>query len=384
MRTSFYDYCRQHDQAPLLAQWDAEKNAPLTPQTVTYGSRIKCWWRCEKGHAYQSAVYSRTAGTGCPYCSGARPCAGENDLATLRPDLARQWHPVKNGARTPDTLSVGSHSRVWWLCEKGHAWQAAVKSRASGSGCPVCANRRLIAGENDLASTHPALARQWHPEKNGALTPRSVSAGARRKVWWRCEKGHAWQAAVVSRASGGAGCPVCAGKLVIAGENDLASIFPDIAAEWHPEKNGTLRPQQLTPYSNRRVWWRCEKGHAYQACVGARSLSGSGCPYCAGRKVLPGFNDLATAQPKIAAQWHPTRNGALTAQMVTVGSHRKIWWQCAEGHVWKAVVYSRACAKCGCPVCAGTAGRRRPRIGRTSMEETRFGGSEGRTASTKI
>ena len=82
-------------------------------------------------------------------------------------------------------------------------------------------------------------------------------------------------------------------------------------------------------------------------------MHGSCCPYCTGKKVLPGFNDLATLEPKIAA-WHPTLNGTLTPEMVTLGSHRKVWWQCPEGHVWKAVVYSRAGPqKCGCPVCAG-------------------------------
>ena len=83
-------------------------------------------------------------------------------------------------------------------------------------------------------------------------------------------------------------------------------------------------------------------------------MNGSGCPYCAGKKVLKGFNDLATLEPKVAESWHPTLNGRLTPETVTVGSRRKVWWQCPEGHVWKAVVYSRAGRqRAGCPVCAG-------------------------------
>lgn len=89
-------------------------------------------------------------------------------------------------------------------------------------------------------------------------------------------------------------------------------------------------------------------------------MSSSGCPYCAGRKVLPGFNDLATLAPDVAQQWHPTLNGALTPQMVTAGSHRKVWWECEQGHVWKAVIYPRTgLKKCGCPVCAGRTGAKR-------------------------
>ena len=229
-----------------------------------------------------------------------------------------------------------------------------------GCGCPVCANREIHPTENDFATQYPQLAVQWHPTKNGNLTPEQIPPATTRKVWWRCEKGHEWQASVSSRTCGGSGCPVCAGKKVIAGENDLASQFPVIAAQWHSSKNETLTPEQVTPSSNRKVWWRCEKGHDYQAAVGARTMSGSGCPYCAGRKVLPGFNDLATLEPKIAAQWHPTLNGGLTPDGVTVGCHRKVWWQCQEGHVWKAAIYSRAGPqKCGCPICAGRVSKKR-------------------------
>ena len=199
-----------------------------------------------------------------------------------------------------------------------------------------------------------ALLTQWHPVKNGSLTPRQVSYGSRQKIWWLCPKGHAWQAKVYSRACGGAGCPVCAGKLVVAGENDLESQFPAIAAQWHPEKNGTLLPSAVSPYSNRRVWWRDELGHVWQATVSARTQHGSGCPYCSGKTALPGFNDLATLAPEVAAQWHPTLNGTLTPDQVTAGSHRTAWWECPSGHIWKAIVYSRAGPqKCGCPVCAG-------------------------------
>lgn len=358
MRTTLSEYCTGHDRPALLAEWDGEKNAPLTPENITYGSKRRVWWKCDRGHEWQAMVYTRTgAESGCPYCAGKKAYPGGNDLASQRPDLAKQWHPTKNRGRTPADVTVGSHYKAWWLCEKGHEWRAIVKSRAiGGTNCPICANRQLVPGENDLSVTHPDLARQWHPMKNGTLTPRDVLAGTRRKVWWRCEKGHEWQAAIYARASSGAGCPVCAGKLVIPGENDLASRFPELARQWHPTRNGNLTPDSVTPYSKKKVWWRCPLGHDYQASVGARTVNGSACPYCANRKVLPGFNDLATLEPKTAAQWHPTLNGGLTPSMVTAGSHRKVWWMCPSGHVWKAMIYARAGPqKSGCPVCAGKA-----------------------------
>lgn len=354
MRISLYDHCTECRKKELLHQWHPTKNGALTPHDVSYGSQKKVWWRCEKGHEWQAAIYTRTNGSGCPYCAGKRACPGENDLASQRPDIAAQWHPTKNGSVTPADVLVGSNHRAWWKCEKGHEWQAAVRSRTSGAGCPVCTNRKLCIGENDLATTHPNIAAQWHQTKNSSLTPQDLVAGSWKKVWWKCEKGHEWQAAVSSRTRGNAGCPVCAGREVVAGDNDLATYFPLVAAQWHPTQNGTLRPEQVSPFSNRKVWWKCALGHSYAALISARTIEGAGCPYCAGRKVLAGFNDLATVAPEIAAQWHPTLNGMYTPQMVTAGSHKKVWWQCPEGHVWKAVIYSRTrTKKCGCPVCAG-------------------------------
>ena len=115
-----------------------------------------------------------------------------------------------------------------------------------------------------------------------------------------------------------------------------------------------LTPRQVTAGTMRKVWWRCALGHSWRAAVFPRVQKGVGCPYCAGRKVLPGFNDLASKAPTVAAQWHPALNGGLTPEMVTVSSHRRVWWQCPQSHVWKALVYSRTGEqKCGCPVCAG-------------------------------
>lgn len=253
----------------------------------------------------------------------------------------------------PADVSAGSQRSVWWRCEKGHSWRAAVRSRTVGSGCPICAGKQLSLGENDLAALYPALAKQWDAEKNGRLTPRDVLPGAEKKVWWRCERGHSWRAAVSSRTRAGGGCPYCAGKQVLPGFNDLASQRPELAAQWDGEKNRALTPQQVTITSNRKVWWRCEKGHSYPAVIASRT-NGSGCPYCTGKKVLAGFNDLATLEPKIVAEWHPTLNGALTPQMVSTGSRKKVWWECPLGHVWKSAIYPRTGAKkCGCPVCAG-------------------------------
>ena len=142
------------------------------------------------------------------------------------------------------------------------------------------------------------------------------------------------------------------------GAQGLAILFPELAKQWS-RKNGALLPTQVRPYSNKWVWWECRLGHSWQATPNSRLSHNSGCPYCANRKLLTGFNDLATRFPTIAAEWHPSLNGDLTPEQVLVGSHEKAWWRCAEGHVWKAVIASRTGKqKCGCPVCAGNTSKK--------------------------
>lgn len=125
MRESLASFCQRNDRADLLREWDSERNLPLTPESVSYGSKKKVWWTCEHGHHWQAAVHTRTgSGTGCPYCSGRFPISGENDLATKYPLLAQEWNTEKNGDLTPRDVLPGSHRIVWWRCAHGHQWRA--------------------------------------------------------------------------------------------------------------------------------------------------------------------------------------------------------------------------------------------------------------------
>lgn len=353
IRQTFRVFCTEQGKTALLAQWDIERNLPLTPDDVTFGSHKRVWWTCPSGHSWQAMVYTRSEGAGCPYCTGRKALPEQNCLAKQFPMLAVEWDSEKNAPLTPKDITPGSHKLIWWRCQNGHSYRSAVKTRVQGSGCPYCAGKNVLPEETSLATEYPSIAKEWDAAKNVPLLPTQVISGTRRKVWWRCPKGHSWRAAVYSRTTLGTGCPVCTGRQALAGENDLATLYPDIAAQWDEEKNGVLHPNNVTAGLNRRVWWKCEKGHSYRAMIAQRVQRGDGCPYCANRKVLPGFNDLATAAPLVAKQWHESLNGALTPEMVTAGSPKKAWWQCSYGHAWKANIYSRAgVQQCGCPVCA--------------------------------
>jgi len=465
---------------PTLAkEWNYEKNGDLKPENFTANSGQKVWWKCSKGHEWQSTINNRGNGNGCPYCTGQKALIGNNDLQTVNPTLVQEWNYEKNGNLKPEQFTAKSGQKVWWKCNKGHEWQAEIKSRTNGSGCPVCNSeqntsfpeyvllyylekygletihsykgkgfeldiyipskriaieydgyfwhkskikkdleknqkckkygiklyrireglaplndssidfvvlknhkdlsikleevlneiigrnvdveleRDAIAIENlrehtekekSLLFSNPEVAEEWNYEKNGNLKPEHFTTNSGKKVWWRCVKGHEWQATIDSRNRGN-GCPYCSGRYAIRGENDLQTVNPTLAKEWNYGKNSGLTPADVTANSSKKVWWKCPKGHEWQATI-VRRNKGSGCPHCAGQKVLKGYNDLQTVNPTLAKEWNYEKNNGLTPEDVMPNSKEKVWWKCSNGHEWQAVLYSRNNGT-GCPYCAG-------------------------------
>ena len=262
--------------------------------------------------------------------------------------LISEWNLEKNIGTNPSQLTVGSHKKVWWRCDKSHEWQASIDSRSRGNGCPYCAGQKVMKGYNDLQTTNHTLAKEWNYEKNKGLTPAEVMANSGKKVWWKCGKGHEWQAVIRNRNRGN-GCPYCSGRLAIEGYNDLQTTNHTLAKEWNYERNAGFSPEKFTSNSRGKVWWKCSKGHEWQATINNRSR-GSGCPYCAGKKVLKGYNDLQTINPILAQEWNYERNHGLTAMEVTSNSSKKVWWKCKKGHEWQAVIGNRHKGN-NCPIC---------------------------------
>jgi hypothetical protein len=205
---------------------------------------------------------------------------------------------------------------------------------------------------------HPHLVREWHPTKNGALTPRDVLPGGKQKVWWRCRKdaAHEWEASIGARTGLGSSCPACAGR-VATPTTCLRATHPGFAREWHPTKNGARTPENVKSRSKVLAWWRCQNDHAHvwRAAVCDR-VRGRGCPECGygsrgGRPPRPG-RSLAEMYPELARQWHPTKSVDFTPATISARSGRKAWWRCAlnPAHIWQAAVRNRANGT-GCPAC---------------------------------
>ena len=279
-------------------------------------------------------------------------------------NLLQEWNYEKNTC-TPENV-VSLYKKVWWICGQGHEWEATIYDRNRGKGCRYCINQKIQQGKNDLATTHPKLAKEWHPTKNGALKPTDVCAGSGKKVWWQCEEGHEWQAIIVSRRNN-RGCAVCSNKKVLIGHNDFATAFPELAKEWHPTENGDVKPTDVTYISNKIVWWKCSKcGYNFTATPKERQY-GRTCPHCENksnvslmrkRGIHRQHNNLSsqnrnfeTLYPELAKEWHPTKNGDLKPSDFKCKSDKKIWWQCKEGHEWQATIQGRIRHKT-CPYCS--------------------------------
>ncbi len=463
----------------LSKEWNYEKNNGVTPMDIMPNSGKKVWWKCSKGHEWQATIVNRNKGNKCPYCAGNKVLRGYNDLQTVNPTLAKEWNYEKNNGLVPADVTPNSDKKVWWKCTKGHEWQTRISHRNNGIGCPVCNSERntsfpeyalsfycekygldvihpykekgyeldiyipskkiaieydgyywhknkmkqdldknskckidgiklyrireelpplndssldyivqknqkdlsiilkkvlskiigtnidinlerdLVAIENlreftekgnSLLFSNMKISNEWNYEKNGTLKPEYFASNSHKRVWWICHQGHEWQATINSRNRGN-GCPYCSGRLAVKGENDLQTVNPILAKEWNLEKNNGLKPRDVLPNSDKKVWWKCTKGHEWQASISHRN-SGRGCPYCVGKKVLKGYNDLQTANPILAKEWNYEKNDSIKPEHFTACSGQKVWWKCTKGHEWQATINNRNKGR-GCPYCSG-------------------------------
>lgn len=495
----------------LSKEWNYSRNKGINPEDVSLGSSKKVWWICSKGHEWQATPKNRRHGTGCPYCTGKIPAIGENDLASMFPLLAKEWNYEKNNGLKPEDITYGSSKKVWWICSKGHEWQATPAHRVGGRGCPICHNERSTSfpeqvilyyvkklfpdaisrykplwlktkyafseidvyipshkigveydgqafhkdverdekkdrqvaahgitlyrlrepmlpqlitesicirivstkgrfyyqeaisqllkslseqsnipltftidikrdyssilesykkreSENSIAIKAPILLGEWNYSRNIGIDPSTISYGSSHLIWWRCRKcGNEWQATPKHR-TGGEGCPKCGKKsgakqrikerlnkgISISFEQwclQNGSIGDTLLHEWSGDNNTT--PSEHTYSSNVKVLWECPNGHKYSATIGNRTSNGTSCPYCASKATLRGYNDLATTHSNLLAEWDYTKNEILPSE-IRAGSNKKVWWKCENGHSYQAVVYNKTTCNTKCPYCTNT------------------------------
>ena len=337
---------------PTVAlEWDYSRNAKGPAEFPPYSNK-RVFWICNAGHQWEEKINNRTRnGLPCPYCGGSRPIPGVNDLGTLYPWLEKQWDYERNGDLKPSNVFHKSNRRVSWICEKGHKWEAKIYHRTEGRGCPFCAGIRPILGETDLETLEPVISKQWHPEKNGEHLPSNFTRFSHYKAVWKCDKGHEYTAPIYRR-SRGSGCPVCEGKKLVPGENDLRTRAPRLAQEWNHKGNAGIIPDQVALHSNTKYSWCCSKcGHVWKASPNNRA-AGEGCPRCAGNCVDPEVNSFAAVNPELLQQWDVEQNKPLTAWDVAAYDNRNYYWICNNKHSFLASPANRTKGT-RCPYCVG-------------------------------
>ena len=418
------------DNEALVKKYDFERNdaAGIKIDSLTARTSKKVWWKCPTcGRSWFATVASQNDKIqhGCPFCSGRLVREGETDLQSQFPDIAREWNYRRNGTLLPNQISAQSGKKVWWICSEGHEWKAVVANRTGNrSGCPRCNLEKVnsfceqslffylkrffpdaINGDNHLGCELDIFI----PSKRAAVeydgeawhrSPSRVANDAKKNVICK-ENGITLYrirepklppvfncVSIIRKDSSseesldesicdllsylgvsGADINTARDSGLILGQysakklkNSLLACFPEVAAELHPTKNGKLTADRISKGSRRKVWWLGKCGHEWQMVVSERTRpvfvakdgrihKPYGCPFCSGKRILVGFNDLESRFPMVAKQWHPTKNAPLKPADVTPGSHKRLWWIDEFGHEWQATPEERCLAGRGCPIC---------------------------------
>lgn len=326
----------------LVPEWDNEKN-DMEPSDVSIGSHKRVWWRCQVcHHSWEARIANRVNGAGCPYCSGRMVNTVEESIVTKCPETMKFWNWDRNTEK-PEYILPKSHKKLWWRCEKGHEWCAAVYSVTGGSGCPYCSNIYAVSEAEKLPDY---LKQEWL--KTNREDPSLVSRYSAKRVWWKCSVCQKeWQASILGRTEG-LGCPRCQRKRYNSAIDYIRNT-PLLHARLADDSTGTKQTYDETSYHHRFLW-KCEQGHDWRATVDYLE-KGYGCPYCNEFWPKAGVTDLATLRPDLAAEWD---NDEITPSWFTTKSTERIRWKCSKcGNKWVVSIYSRVKNNSGCPYCSG-------------------------------
>ena len=337
---------------PKVAAMLSEKDKKLAFE-VTTGSKRKLTFVCpDCGQEFESRIFNIVRSvdkgfTGCSVCAGRKIIPGINDLASKYPEIAAMWS--NKNKKSASEIAVKCNKKAIFVCpDCGEEFEAKIEhvvcSVSNGNtGCPVCRGLRVAPGINDLASQCPKAAAMWSSKNK--LSASEVAAKSGKKAFFVCpDCGHEFETDVIhavrSVSGGTTGCPVCAGRKIVPGINDLTSQCPEAAAMWSSKNK--LSASEVAVKSNRKAFFKCRDcGQEFEAMIKnvVRSVINgtTGCPVCAGLKVVSSINDLASQCPEAAAMW--SSKNKLSASEVAVKSNKKAFFKCRDcGQEFEAAI----------------------------------------------
>lgn len=271
---SIYDYSVENNIPHIIKEYQGD----IDIHKVGYRSNIPVRWVCENGHEVIESPYKRLRRKNafCPICGKHRL----GSLAQQYPEFAKMYS--ENNPVPADKIACDSSYQVEWVCEHGHTYFRPIYLQVRIKTCPVCA-KRVPSEKYSLFALHPELEKEWVAEKNDNVDTSTIMPNANKKFWWKCSEGHEYLCSAADR-SRGKGCPVCSSQKLLVGFNDFATKEPELAKQWHPTRNGDLKPTDVFPNTMKKVWWQCEHGHEWEAFVVRRTQGRNGCPRCAAKK----------------------------------------------------------------------------------------------------
>ncbi len=342
--------------SPLIAkEWHPELNKHLTPSEVRNGSAQKVLWLCPAGHSYQAQIGNRTKRvnpSGCPYCTN-KLATELTSLAGIATELLKEWDEEKNGDLDPKKILAGSHKKAWWRCAKNHSWNAVIKSRVQGAGCPYCSNQSSTPEVRILAELQSIFDKVVSRHKERGLEVdiflKNLSIGIeydgsyyhKNKIDRDFAKNSALKELGIRliRVREAPLTPlsefdICVNQKGLT-KNDINQLVRRIldaagGSICDETIGNALHYQRQSEFVNEKLF------KSYIACFPSP---------------LPG-NALEFTHPKIAGEWHPSKNHPLSPKNFTPGSNEKIWWICPKNHEYRTNIISRTTGH-GCPICSG-------------------------------
>ena len=332
----------------LADEWDYKNNGDLTPYNVIAHLNKRVNWVCHKGHNWSAKVnYRANLNIGCPHC--------KKEWNTSFPEQAIYFYLRKVTNAQNRYIFKGKEIDIF-LGDK--EWNTAIEYDGAYYHSTVKSQNRENKKNKLLADNGIRLIRI----KEGDYD--KVSNGV---IYVKYQSDHTYLKWVIYEILKICGKEEYINQLDIDIERDRNQIYalyiqsekensivariPEVAKQWDYEKNGDIKPEYIPCTSQKKFYWKCEKGHSWKAQVNTR-LMGHGCPYCAGIILSPGENDLLSQNPELVKEWDYDRNGDLTPDRITVNNGKRVWWVCSTcGHHWKVGVGHRNKGE-GCPKCA--------------------------------
>ncbi len=388
---------------------------------LSVGSHKKIIWKClEKSdcgciHTYEMEIrykYSNNIDI-CSYCNGTKYCEHQK-FSKLYPELAKCWHPTKNGDFEMDDYTPGSHYNAWWICNDAecgciHEYQQIIyvkmdsyKNLKDGqSHCTYC-NDTHCDYHKSLAYLRPELLEEWDYELNGDLDPKTIHLNSNKIINWICKKGckykneivtndkinidkckHRWKTDVYHRTIKKSQCPYClVSPQSICYHQSIEFLIPQLAKEFHPILNKKSKPHELSIRSNERIFWKCQIGcvhkdknedercqHIWTCSVNSRTrfiklnenreiieIKLTQCPFCIkSPQQICKHQSLGYLYPEYIEEWDNKNKDTIFD--ISVGSQKNISWICknkhenGENHTFNLQPYERIQRNMDCPFC---------------------------------